>query len=230
MPPLNIKEVMSKYFARNNPAAVQDGIFLLAQRGWFVTLWDMPIDAIPRAASWIKQGDTVGVDNAMTNYFEDAMPRLIIHIAKNFPKRCALIERAYMAHRLSLYDFSIPILLSQADGIGAEVFGISPYSSRVDSIAKIKSFVEATFNMDSLSGAYWQIVYSLLPIRATEKDVKKFEDPLNRHEVLHGIRCDYGTKENSCKAFSWLQYVASFKNDIGFMKKKTNNTADDHNP
>lgn len=216
-----IAEIMKKFNERNSPEILQEGMIRLAERGWFVTLYDMPVDSISKVASWFKGGETDSIDYALTNYFERAMPRLMIHLAKTCPGRSMLIERAYMAHRLGLYDFSVPVFLSQADGIGSEVFGISPYSRRSDAISKLREYVGKNIDTGTRFGSYWELIYSLLPVCASEKEIARFEDPLNRHEVLHGTKCDYGTRENSCKSFSWMQYVASFKDDCFLWKKKS---------
>lgn len=191
-----------------------EALWLLAQRGWFVTLWDMRLTAPLHIAKLIMRGAVDEADQAMTCYFEDAMPRLIGHLLKQFPHRCRLVDAAFMAHRLRLYDFSIPLLLAQADGVGNDIFGFSPYTRQDKKVIKLRDMVESQIKTDGLMGKYWQLIYSLLPIHASPRDIANFDDPLNRHEVLHGLRCDYGNQTNSCKAFSWLIYVASFKEKI----------------
>lgn len=87
---------------------------LPAGRGWLMTLWDMPADWPPKLASLIKRGQFADADRALTTYFEDAMPRLLENLPDRFASRRPLIERAYMAHRLGLYDFTVPVFLALA--------------------------------------------------------------------------------------------------------------------
>ena len=47
-----------------------------------------------------------------------------------------------------------------------------------------------------------------LPIGASEKERGAGFNELNRHMVLHGETLDYGTKANSLKAISLINYVA----------------------
>lgn len=47
-----------------------------------------------------------------------------------------------------------------------------------------------------------------LPISASEKERRADFSGLNRHTVLHGESVDYGTKENSLRAISLINYVA----------------------
>lgn len=210
------------FFEKHNSEALHEGVTLLAQRGWFVSLWDLPITAVPKATAWIKAGQEEALDSTFANYFDEAMPRLLKDILAKLPARSRILERAHMAHRLGLYDFSVPIFLAQADGIGSDIFGVSPYSRRQARVNVLKQYIEKTFDTSRLAGSYWQLICSLLPILASEEQARNFDDPLNRHEVLHGIRSDYGTRMNSCKSFSWLQYVASFNDESWLWKKKPN--------
>ena len=47
-----------------------------------------------------------------------------------------------------------------------------------------------------------------LPIGASEHERPEDFNELNRHMVLHGESLDYGTKINSLKAISLINYVA----------------------
>jgi len=57
-----------------------------------------------------------------------------------------------------------------------------------------------------------------LPINASEKARERIAaergwpawNELNRHQVLHGESVDYGTRLNSLKAISLLNYLVSF--------------------
>ena len=51
----------------------------------------------------------------------------------------------------------------------------------------------------------------VLPIHANTGQRKSLtiEDYLNRHMVLHGEDCDYGSETNSLKAISLINFVAS---------------------
>ena len=215
-----LKQLAETWHSEESRAARAEELLLLARRGWFVTLYDMPAYSPKKLADLITRGESHVTDQALTHYFEDAMPRLMKHLEKGFSARRKLIEKAYMAHRLALYDFSVPVFLAQADGIGNDIFGFSPYSRHQHKLAKLERQVNAEFDTETAGGNYWQLIYSLLPIHASERDIEIFEDPLNRHEVLHGLRFDYGTQMNSCKAFSWLQYVASFADDCWLWKKE----------
>ena len=208
-----IQKFIEKLKSEEFSSAVNEALLPLAQRGWFVTP-DMRLTAPLKMAKLIMRGDVYEVDQAMTCHFEGAMPHLIGHLQKLFPQRRRLVDAAFMAHRLRLYDFSIPLLLAQADGVGNDIFGFSPYTRQDKNVTKLHDMVETQIKPDGFMGKYWQLIYSLLPIHASPRDIEKFDDPLNRHEVLHGLRCDYGNQTNSCKAFSWLIYVASFKGQI----------------
>jgi hypothetical protein len=61
---------------------------------------------------------------------------------------------------------------------------------------------------------YYFLITSQLPINAGEAGRAKFNSPLNRHLVLHGISTDYATEVNALKTVSWLQYIIAFKTEV----------------
>jgi hypothetical protein len=67
---------------------------------------------------------------------------------------------------------------------------------------------------DEMSAAMLSVLSNVLPINATERERANFLDArgltdwreLNRHTVLHGESLDYGTRINSLKAISLINY------------------------
>ena len=61
---------------------------------------------------------------------------------------------------------------------------------------------------DTYGAALLSPLAETLPIGASEYERPTGFDELNRHMVLHGESLDYGTKINSLKAISLINYVA----------------------
>ena len=65
--------------------------------------------------------------------------------------------------------------------------------------------------VETLLAAFLSPLASTLPINASKKQRESDFNQLNRHQVLHGESVGYGTKINSLKAISLINYVALFE-------------------
>lgn len=158
-----------------------------------------------------KQGDTSGIDAFFDTWFSDEnrMRNLIFCLNENdlFRPRMHIIEKALVAHLAGDYELSIPILLSQLDGIfldkyknkshcmdcavGAVTF-IGSENKRVPDIEK-NYFC---FDSNNISRRLLRNDNDYLCI-FLDHILKTFETM--RHDILHGIKTDYHEKEFSTK-------------------------------
>lgn len=196
----------------------------LAERGWFVSLWETPLTAIPPLVNLFLAGHISEGDKLLCKHFDGLIEKIKGNIIKQCPDRKEIILSAFDAHNSGSYILSIPVLLAQTDGIGKEIFSTSVYSQRNDKVEDIKKFVEGKFMLQLMTSYYWELVGTTMPINATQKNITKFKDPLNRNAILHGECVNYATYVNSCKAISWFQYILSFKDsELWSGKKKSKN-------
>jgi hypothetical protein len=103
------------------------------------------------------------------------------------------------AHRQKLYYLTIPAIYSQLYGISEEHFGYRLFKTKkgVPVIANyIKSFNNEFLEMMLSS-------FSNVSEQNRLQDKTKISGS-NRHDILDGSSLNYGTKINSCKAFSLL--------------------------
>ena len=178
---------------------------LLGEKGWYVSL-DMPLSPLVKIGNQLSEGQTVNLDKIMSDYFRSNSENIINAIVENFPDREKIIRSAFTAHRNGDYDLSIPVFLSQADGICYEIIGIQLYS-RAKGKPKTIKFVDQ-FSADSFMNALLEPFRTPLPISASKKDRIDAEEAFNRHAILHGESCDYGSEINSLKAISLLNYIS----------------------
>jgi len=118
-----------------------------------------------------------------------------------------VLECAFQAHHRTEYELSIPVFLAQADGVCQEVTGYKLYGRKQKK--PITAGFAANFVYEFLIEAVLEPLRTPLPISASLNDEDYRVGTLNRHEVLHGISVDYGTRTNSLKAMSLLSYVCS---------------------
>jgi hypothetical protein len=198
--------------------AFQTSVRILAERGWFILLWHTPLAGLHRIAKSYNEGKIRAADEAMSVHFAECLDEIENSLTKAFPRRETILRRSFEAHRNANYELSIPAMLSQADGIGCEIFKVSSvYSRKPEEIQKLKEFLEAEIGKKHLP-AYWELVAELLPVNASRRDRSRFCDAMNRNSILHGENLSYATSVNAHKAVSWIQYVGSFRTNLRFFR------------
>lgn len=187
------------------PPKTQDALILLGQHGWYLDL-EMPIPALWQLKKALEIGSVQEVEEALIEYFEQRLGEIETSILGRFPNREKIIRAAFSAHRRHEYELSIPVFLSQTDGICKEVVNEHLFmrkNKKPRTAIYVKQIAADTFRAAILS----PLAHSL-PISASERERDSGFNELNRHMVLHGESLDYGTKTNSLKAISLINYVA----------------------
>ena len=130
------------------------------------------------------------------------------------PNRTAIIKEAFENHRQERYCSAITLLLTQVDGICCDefekLFFYNDRDARKNSIYKPEVEVELRKRADSLTELYLEVLKTSTGINDLSKNVCKYPVRLNRHEILHGMDYEYGTKLNSLKIISFISFI----NDI----------------
>jgi hypothetical protein len=125
-------------------------------------------------------------------------------LVKNFTHRKNILEAAFEAHNNGKYELSIPVMMSQADGITWDRMGKALASNRRDVVDRVKK-------SDDINAALVDCFFSnetLLPVLYNEKrrECNNYTG-INRHSILHGEKTDYPTEENSLKTISFLKFI-----------------------
>ena len=121
-------------------------------------------------------------------------------LTEQFPQRAPLIRAAFGAHWRQEYELSIPVLLAQTDN--GKVF-LPEKKQQTASRGLCR-----TIFADAFKAALLSPLSKTLPIGASQGERSPDTELLNRHTVLHGESFNYGTRTNSLKAISLINYVA----------------------
>jgi hypothetical protein len=144
-------------------------------------------------------------------------------VTTHWPQRKTLLGDAFEAHKNGLYTLSIPVFLSQADGMAFNILQAFVFTDHNGAKIsdKAKELIDAETENHELMCSFVGILLEEHTIRTSTKnrDERRLSgapiSPLNRHGVLHGIDLDYATEANSLRAISLLSlltYVREFKN------------------
>jgi len=178
-----------------------------SEMGWYFN-WDTPASSCILATNEGKET----LDAFMVMHLEDDWEELTKQIFQLCPDRSEILNEAFSLHSEGRYIASIPLLLSQTDGICAEYLGAFLFSEHVRRAEQIKSTLE--HNEDKSLDLFFNILknknqYS----KGIEKSsLSHKEKGPNRSGILHGSRrhLDYGTKINSLKCFSLLAFTVFY--------------------
>ena len=193
----------SEYLERV-PVITKEALLVMAENGWFVDP-ELTLVFFAEFLSAHEEGNIDEVEAALVNFFEERCREIQQDIVGRYPQRGSVLNAAFNAHRSGLYELSIPVFLAQADGVSNELVGKHYFlnSERKDIARYVDGVVCASYDALLLSPLRKE---SHFPISrpGRGRDVRY----LNRHAILHGDFVDYGTRENSLKAFSFLNYIA----------------------
>ena len=190
---------------RELPLKTREALMVLGNHGWYLDL-DMPPSFLGKLKNALEEGDARAAEELLSQYFEERLSAIEMSIADSFPARSHIVRAAFSAHRRREYELSIPVLLAQSDGICKEVIG-EHFFMKKDKKPRTAIYVEQIAS-DTYRAALLSPLAQSLPISASEKERGADFTSLNRHTVLHGESVDYGTKENSLRAISLINYVA----------------------
>ncbi len=191
---------------RDLPPRTQKALLLLGTHGWYLDL-EMPFPRyLWELEKALSKGNVEEVEEALAEHFESRLDEIEASIIERFPKRAKIIQAAFKAHRRKEYELSIPLLFAQTDGICKEVVKQNFFMKK-NKKPRTAIYVEQIAS-DTFRAALLSPLTQTLPIGASEHERPEDFNELNRHMVLHGESLDYGTKVNSLKAVSLINYVA----------------------
>ncbi len=182
---------------------------ILLRRGWFISGWHTPLAVLGQLASWVENSEGDTTDEWLADHFSELLPTIAEEIKLKFPHRYPVLADAFEAHKQGKFSLSVPVILSQADGVGLDIFGVSPYSRKRENTALLRRWLDDNLTWEK-EPSYFRMIAELLRINRSIAREDASSCYLNRHAVLHGLSSDYGTRVNSCKALSWLLFVADY--------------------
>ena len=185
---------------------------MAADRGWFLDL-EMGISDLRQIARFFGEEDFDSVDSLLVDEYEGRLEEISVFVAGQFPHRNQIIRSVFKAHKEGMYELSVLGAFSQADGVCHEKLGENFFlrnrndgKPKTAKASKVKDTLE---NQEDIMAWFMVLLATGLPIHKSAKErigKPDIESP-NRHAIMHGECLDYGTKINSLKAISLLNYV-----------------------
>lgn len=200
---------------QNMPPRIKSALVALGKSGWYLD-GELGLSELWTLKATLDAGETEAVDVFLTEHYEERLSAIEAEIIAALPKRARILSSAFSAHRRGEFELSVPVLLAQADGICLDLTGLYLFIRANGAPQVAQRARDAT--LDAVSAAILSPLTEKLPIYASHADRDRYVQEqglstwiaLNRHLVLHGESLDYGTKVNSLKAISLINYLVGF--------------------
>lgn len=201
-------EKMAEQAQRWQEARKQD-VTIMADNGWYPNWYTF---------FYSPETEPESLDELMINHLNDNWDEITSKIIEFCPDRVHLLENAFALHKSGNFIASIPLLISQADGICCEVLKSFLFAGNQTEEKILELIEKGEISANTMTALF------LEPFKlrnhhnaGISKDSKasKAKAP-NRNGIIHGHRrhLDYGTEINSLKCFSLLSFVVYSTKDL----------------
>jgi len=187
---------------------LRKAIISISKSGWYFNYGTIPRDIL-QAKKLLVEDNELELNDFMckiiTNDYEDLKKRILHkHSHRKNP-----LTAAFKAHEIEEYYLSIPVFLSQIDGITHDLinkhFFIKPQKMQNWAIKK---------NEEGISKVMYSALNEVTIFQA--ESLPHDRNSISRHAILHGGNVSYGTKINGFKVLSLLGYITdliAFENE-----------------
>lgn len=162
------------------------------------------------------------LDDLMIAHIDECWDELQKQIIEHSPERRHILEVAFKLHEEGNYIASIPLFLTQSDGICSEEFTYFFTKDPQTGRKAAEEIINQIENNELSTNFFGEILLEPFKVdlqisKGSSKASKtaKEKGP-NRHGIIHGSRkhLDYGSKINSYKALSFLAFIVWSVKDV----------------
>ncbi len=174
----------------------------LMKCGWYFDI-NMQLSWIHKLERDLKEPNNIElIEQLFEMYFDKNINNIKNNVISKYTNREHILEDAFKAHKQGKYNLSVPIFLIQIDGIFKEITCGENFFMN-NNKNKINKFI----NENDIDG-FSKIFFNSLKQKASiDNHVNEETKIPNRHYILHGNALKYGTKRNSLKGISLLNYI-----------------------
>lgn len=195
------------------PAQSKHAMAQALAKGWFFG-WHDSLQSLVELLDRLAAAPSTELDALMVEYYRANMPNFAQQLSERYPDRALAIKAAVTAHTSMPeggFLLSIPVFIAQTDGLLAELVGVESPMTRQHGANVIRE--RYANDQETLDLLLPLLELGSSTLLMSSKERKEFSrklgafDALNRHQVMHGERSDYGSEMNSLRAFSLLAFV-----------------------
>lgn len=186
-----------------------DDVKVLAEHGWYVP-YSVGFHDLRKLGVKLNSERAEEVNRFMVKQVQKKRKDILKMLKMRFPNRRKVLEAAFKAHKKGDYVLSVPVFLSQSDGICKEITQSNLFGGKWDKGQYVPP--TATWLSQYRTESVYRFMLEPLKHKAGFNAHKSQFNPIgvSRHEILHGESVDYGNEIISCKAISLLNFVGEW--------------------
>lgn len=211
LPKINLPEVLAKF--RESISAITEELaderphLAIAKQGWFCDL-KMPFLLPVEIQALIETQKFDEIDSILLKTYKKNFNRILEQLKVNFPSRREIAVELHQAHANQLYSLAIPSIIILADSICLDSIGIKFFNKDKDVDYQLKINAYLSGNQHPLVNVLTFSLKQNAPIYSHQLKLDDFtSNSLNRHQILHGEACGYGSEINFFKCVSLISLL-----------------------
>ncbi len=187
---------------------------MLSDEGWYP---DYGLAQKTLSELYLSQilNNTIALDTFMMDFYKKKLNRIIKYFEEKFENRFIILKKAFKAHKKGDYELSIPVFLSQIEGIFYDLTQKNIFSkNKRYKEASAQKWVESKIGkIDNFRIALLEPLKENQNISSNFKESTNYPKVLNRNMILHGRDLKYSNEINSFKAISLLLFIGTITYD-----------------
>ncbi|ELC8455940.1 hypothetical protein QYB58_001026 [Clostridium perfringens] len=154
------------------------------------------------------------IDITMQKIVLENIEDLKSNLNSRFKERQLIFKEMFKSYYEENYILCIPVMLAQIEGICNEILGVNFFSKEYKTYyPKTRKVIENKVvekNINKLNSA------QLIPLYFVSEIFKRTDDEniLNRHNILHGTSCNYGSRLNADKCIALIGFLLNVDNIV----------------
>ena len=171
----------------------------VVEEGWFIDPNMSGMEAV-RIGRRVLDGESTKLTPYFMEYYESSVNEIEQKSIDVSPHREPVLRDVFKAHKRNEYTLSVLPLIAQAEGVIAERHDNKRIFSKEGRRAIVEGGQKKWVN---------RVLEAPHPLWANERNYSPSTGNVNRHKLMHGGDWEYGTRENSLKAISFLSFACA---------------------
>lgn len=187
---------------------------MLSDEGWYMD-YDLAIGYLTKLYIHQIGNNSTVLDDYMCRFYRKKQRKIRYFIKKHNRTRYKIIKKALKAHRKGDFELSVPVFLTQIEGLFYDLTQKEVFSKGRGKDNTAKNWIDSKYH--SKMDVRLALVESLKEnnnITASFKEAVDYPNALNRNRILHGRDILYSCALNSFKAISLLFFIVTIVSDI----------------
>lgn len=214
----NSSKILQEFFkrAQDHINKLPEYLYSLSLYGWYLD-FNSDFDLTSTLIKYVNEQNSEKINEILIDYYKSQFTYIFKKLEERHVNRKEIFKQIKFAYDNQHYYLAINSILTQIDGITYDFSKERLYffsNEKKKGITKPKISNDISISNDMLVKAFCSPIQNKTPIISKISELNQFPSNLNRHEILHGMKVDYGSEENCLKCISLITYLSDIYNTI----------------